>query len=362
MKQKLSKLTSALKKPKLPSFRRKGGVNSINQAIENLPRITNETVAEHREEMLSSARKFIYPLQHSRGRIVKISISLFIVGLIVFGVFIVVSLYKLQSSSTFVYGVTRVLPLPIAKAGNSWVSYESYLFELRHLTHYYETQQEIDFSSENGKTQLTAFKKRALQQVIDDAYVKQLAKQNSVSVNDREVDDAVALLRDQNRLGNSDEEFADVLKEFWNWSADDFRRELRQQLLAQKVVAKLDTATADRAAQAEARAKVPNADFARLAAELSDDQDTKAAGGAYSFDIDRSSRDLAPKVVEELFRLQPNQISGVIDTGYTLEILKVISATDGKLRAAHIAFNYQAIGQFIKPLQEEAPPSRYIEV
>ncbi|MBI2285652.1 hypothetical protein HYU82_02420, partial [Candidatus Saccharibacteria bacterium] len=28
---------------------------------ENVPRITNETIAEHREEVLKGARKFIYP-------------------------------------------------------------------------------------------------------------------------------------------------------------------------------------------------------------------------------------------------------------------------------------------------------------
>ncbi len=311
--------------------------------------------------MLSSARKFIYPLQHSRQRIVKISIVLFIFGLALFIVFTLVSLYKFQSSSTFMYGVTRVLPLPVAKAGSDWVSYESYLFELRHLTHYYETQQEVDFTTENGQTQLEAFKKRAMQQVIDDAYVKQLAKQNDVSVANQEVDDAVTLLREQNRLGNSDDEFADVLKEFWGWSVDDFRRELRQQLLAQKVVAKLDTSNADRARQAEARLK-SGGDFAKIAAEVSDDQNTKANGGEYGFQVDRNNRDLAPKVIDTIFGLQANQTSGVIDTGYTLEIVKVLAITDGDLRVAHMSFNYRNINDFIKPLADKAAPSRYIEV
>ncbi len=379
MKQKIKDMAGRLSKPSVPklsnlpklnrlkgvpSFRRKDKDNQLNQAIDNLPRITNETVAEHREEMLSSARKFIYPLQHSRGRIVKISVAIFALGLIVFGAFILVSLYKLQSSSTFVYGVTRVLPFPVAKAGTSWVSYESYLFELRHLTHYYETQQEIDFSTDNGKTQLTAFKKRAMQQVIDDAYVKQLARDNDVSVSGSEVDDAVALLRSQNRLGNSDEEFADVLKEFWGWSADDFRRALTQQILTQKVVAKLDTATAERAAMAEVQLKagVSGADFAKVAAAASDDQMTKSSGGVYPFQIDRSNRDLAPKVIDELFKLQPGQTSGVIDTGYSLEIVKLTENKAGKLRAAHISFVYKGIGEFLKPLQEKSPPGRYIEV
>lgn len=359
MKQKIKGL---VRKPNLERFRRgRNKDNRLNQAIENLPRITNETVAEHREEMLKGARKFIYPLQHSRRYIVKFSVWLAVVGVVAFIAFVLVSLYKFQSSSTFIYGVTRVLPFPVAKAGDSWVSYESYLFELRHFTHYYETQQETDFSTKDGQVQLENFRQRSLQQVIDDAYVKQLARDNGITVNNAEVDDAVNLLRQQNRLGNSDQEFADVLQEFWGWSIDDFRRELRQQLLAQKVVAKLDTATADRARQAEARLQ-GGMDFAKLAAEVSDDAANKASGGEYGFLIDRSNRELAPRVVDTLFRLQPNQVSGIIDTGYSLEIVKVISTTNDKLRAAHLSFNYRPVNEFVKPLAEKNPPSRYIPV
>jgi hypothetical protein len=350
-----------LRRPKLTQLRRKDAGQKISQAIENLPRITNETVAEHREEMLHSARKFIYPLQHTRQRIVKISVSLFVVLFVLFVGFVLVSLYKFQSSSTFMYGVTQVVPLPVAKVGGSWVSYESYLFELRHYKHYYETQQQVDFTTDSGRDQLVSFKKQALDQVIRDAYIKQLAVKNNVSVNNQEVDDAVRLLREQNRLGSNDQEFADVLKEFWGWSIDDFRRELRQQLLAQKVVAALDTPTADKAREAYASIQA-NGDFAAAAKQYSDDIGTRDSGGEYPFLIDRNSRDLAPKVVDELFKLQPNQTSQIIDTGYTLEIVKVVSSADGKIRAAHIAKNYHGIDSFVKPLQDTEHAKRYIKV
>jgi len=349
------------KLPKLPKVGRKGAEVKISQAIENLPRITNETVAEHREEMLHSARRFIYPLQHTRSRIVKISVTLFIVLFVVFVGFVLISLYKLQSASSFIYGVTRVVPLPVAKAGSSWVSYESYLFELRHYKHYYETQQQVDFGSKSGSAQLTDFKKQALSQVINDAYVKQLADKNNVSVSNREVDEAVHLLREQNRLGNNDQEFADVLKEFWGWSIDDFRRELRQQLLAQKVVAALDGGTADKARAAQA-ALQNGTDFAEVAKQYSDDTTTKDSGGEYPFLIDRNNRDVAPKVVDGLFKLQPNQVSDIIDTGYTLEIVKVLAISDGKIRAAHISKNYQTVQSFLKPVEDKTPPKRYINV
>jgi hypothetical protein len=349
----------SIKKPSLKNLRRKSPDQKISQAIENLPRITNETVAEHREEMLSSARKFIYPLKHSRVRIVKVSISLFAIGLVIFMSYVGLALYKLQSSSTFIYGVTRVLPLPVGKAGSNWISYESYLFELRHLKHYYETQQSVDFSIE--KDQLRDFKQQAMDQVVTDAFVKQLAKQQKVSVTAAEVNDEMRLLRDQNRLGNSEAEFEDVLREFWGWNISDFRRELEQQLLSQKVVASLDTEAGDKIRVAQAQLQ-NGADFGTVAKQVSEDPASKDNNGEYGFLIDHSSRDVAPKVVDTLFRMQPGQVSDIVDTGYTLEIEKVISIDNGKIRAAHIVVNYKPVKDYVKPLRDKEGTQQYISI
>src|SRR4051812_11846626 len=133
-------------KPKLPEVVRKPFIKGkdteekVADALKTVPRITNETVTEHREEVLSSARKYIYPLQHSKHSIVRISLGLFVVGLITFLVICSLALYKFQSTAGFIYDVTRVLPFPVAKAGPRWVSYESYLFELRRNMHYYQSQ------------------------------------------------------------------------------------------------------------------------------------------------------------------------------------------------------------------------------
>jgi hypothetical protein len=204
-------------KPRLRRKKNKGA--SVNEAV---PRITNETVAAHREEVLSSARKYIYPLQHSKHRIVLISSSLFVLTVIIFFSYCTLALYRFQTRSTFLYRVTQVIPFPIARTGNRFVAYENYLFELRHYTHYYETQQRQDFNTEAGKQQLAEFRKRALDKIVNDVYIKQLADKNGITVTDREVDDQIAIVRNQNRLGGSDKVFEDVLKDYWGWTVDDF--------------------------------------------------------------------------------------------------------------------------------------------
>jgi hypothetical protein len=338
---------------------RKSRLETPQEVIQGIPRITNETVAEHREEVLSSARKYIYPLQHSAHRVVIISISLLTAVFIAFATYCLLALYKFHSTSTFLYRITQVIPFPVAKAGTRYVAYENYLFELRHYIHYYQTQQRVDFNSDSGKQQLAEFRKRAMSNVVDYAYIKELADKNKISVTDTELNDAIRLVRSQNRLGSNDQVFEDVLKEFWGWSVNDFKRELRQQMLAQKVVSTLDTATHDRANKAYQRLQAGE-DFATVAKDSSDDPASRDNGGSYGFTISQSDRNLSPQVIDTLFKLNVNDISKVINTGSSLEIIKLTQKDGTKVQASHIVFNFKPVNTYVGPIKDKDKPSIYI--
>jgi len=332
---------------------------SLQEAIHNIPRITNETVAEHREEVLSSARKYIYPLQHSLRRIVTISAGIFLVLLVGFFVYCLLALYRFNSTSTFVYRVSQVMPFPVAKSCGQYVSYENYLFELRHYIHYYQTQQKVDFNSVAGKQQLVAFRNVALQTVMNNACVKKLAAQHRITVTNQELDTEISLLRSQNRLGDNNAVFQDVLKEFWGWSLDDFKLELKTQMLAQKVVSTLDMATHVRAQNILTQLH-NGGDFATLAKQHPEDLNTKSNGGDYGFAIDKTNRDLSPQVVDELFKLQPGQISAIVETPVGLEILKVNEKDGNTVRASHIYFAFKNINDYTNSLKAKQRPHIYI--
>jgi parvulin-like peptidyl-prolyl isomerase len=227
--------------------------------------------------------------------------------------------------------------------------------------HYYETQQQVDFSSSDAKTQLTTYKQQALQEVVDDAYVKQLAAQYHVSVSNQDVNNEVTLVTAENRLGGSQQVFNDVLNQFWGWSITDFKRELKQQLLTQAVVSKLDTANWQRANQALAELKA-GTPFANVASQLSDDTATKGQGGQYSNIVTESDADVSPQITTALFKLKPGQYSEIINTGYSLEIVEALSQQGDGIKAAHIEFDFQNISTYIKPLEVKEPVHDYIHV
>lgn len=350
MKQKLHKL--------VPKRLRRKQADAGTQ--ESVPRITNETVAEHREEVLKSARKYIYPLQHSKHRIVLVSSGLFILTIVAFFAYCTLALYRFQGSSTFLYRVTQVIPFPIARTGGNFIAYENYLFELRHYTHYYETQLKVNFNNGKDREQLNQFKHRALGKVINDAYVKQLAAEHNVSVSNQEVEDQITIVRNQNRLGSSEKVFEDVIKDYWGWTLNDFKRSLKATLLEQKVVAKLDNESNQKAAAALAELKAGTS-FADVAKKYSDDP-SKENGGEVGFPIDRTSKEIPAQATNELFKLQPGQITEVVNTGYTLEILKNIETNGDKIRAARIVINFKNIETFVNDLKDKQKYTQYIKL
>jgi len=347
--------------PPVPKrFKRVKGEERIQEAFENIPRITNETVAEHREDVLKGARKYKYPLQHSKHRIVIISTGLIAVAIVGFFVYITLALYKFHSSSAFTYRVTQVLPFPVAKAGGHFVTYENYLFELRHYQHYYQTQQRVDFNSQSGKDQLASYQPRAMDQVVQAAYVKQLAAQNHVSVSAADVNAEMSSLQAQNHTSN--QELADVTSKFFGWSLDDLRREIKQELLAQKVAAKLDTTAQARAASVLGQVE-SGADFAVLASANSDDESTKTNGGQYADTaITVASTDVPSAVARQLQTMQVGQVSSIITATNTLEVVKLLASDGGKLRAAHISFNLVSVDVPVSHYTRTHPSHVYIHI
>ncbi len=347
--------------PPVPKrFKRVKNEERIQAAFENIPKITNETVAEHRENVLKGARKYKYPLQHSKRRIVIASISLLVVAVVAFAVYVGLALYKFQSSSAFMYRVTQVLPVPVARAGTHFVAYENYLFELRRYEHYYQSQQGVNFNTKDGQRQLDSYKPVALNEAVQAAYVKQLAALHHVSVSQTDLATELNALKAQNHSSN--QELADVMNKFFGWSLSDLKRELRQELLAQKVASVLDTSTRARANKVASQLRA-GAKFTVLAKQYSDDVATKDKGGVYADTaITSASTDVSPAVVQVLQHMSPGQVSGVIWAGKTFQIVKLISNNNGKMTAAHISFNITPISTYVVQYQKTHPKRVYITV
>ncbi len=349
-------------KNKVKELRAKRKLKKEEKQDASVPRITNDNLAEHREEVISGARKYIYPLQHSKHRVVFLTISLTLLAILASSVTSVIMLYKLETTSPFMYQVTRVVPFPIARTGKTFVAYENYLFELNHYVHYYENQQQLSFETEAGQAQLASYKERTINKVVNDAYTKVIANELGISVDSTEVDEQIRIAREQNRLGSNDEIFEDVLREYWDWSVGDFKRSLTSELLAQKVIRAKDSETEKRATEALARITAGE-DFAAIATEYSDDIGTKDVGGEFGL-VNRSNRNVSQQTVDTLYKLGEGQTSGVVvvpyGTGYALAIVKNLGDQGDQRKGAHIILPLKSLDEILNDRKEQQPYRLYM--
>ncbi len=326
-------------------------------------RVTSETMAKHRKEVLSTSKRFIYPLTHSKYKVAIISAALFLMAvLLVFGT-TALMLYRYQRTDDFAYRISQIVPFPVARVDGDFVSYEDYLFEVRQNTHFYTTQDNINFDDEEGKAILANIKSEALQRVKEDAIARKLAKQNNITVSSEEVTVQIGLIREQGGIGESDEALENTLNEYYNWSLDDFESVIELQILKQKLISVLDADATNRieAVQAELAG---GAKFGDLAIERSEDLFSKDNGGKLG-SISRSNTDFPPVFVDASFALEKDQVSEIVTTTVGLHIIKhggVDTENEEQIKIAHILIQFKDIGELLRRELANIGVSDYIEI
>ena len=204
-------------------------------------RITTETIAQHRERILAGGRRFKYPVQYARHRLVFNAIIISIATLLVLLGVGYWQLYSVQNTSDFMYRVTRVLPLPVATIDGTQVRYSDYLMKYRSSIHYLETKERVNLASEDGKRQSDFVKQQAMADALADAYAMKLAKENNVTVSDADLETYLKQQRSSADGEVSEATYDAVILDYYGWSPDEYRHAMETKLLRQKVGFVVDT-------------------------------------------------------------------------------------------------------------------------
>lgn len=216
-------------------------------------RITTDTIAEHREKILAGGRRFKYPVQYARHKLVFNAIIVSVAALFALLGLGYWQLYGAQNSSDFMYRVTRVVPLPVASIDGEQVRYSDYLLKYRGSIHYLREIEGVNFSSEDGKRQADFVKNQELNDTIADAYAKKLARELDITVTDVELEQVLRQQRVSGQSEQSEAAYYTTIRDYYGWSADEYRDITRTKLLRSKVAYAVDdnaSATSTRVADA----------------------------------------------------------------------------------------------------------------
>lgn len=240
-------------------------------------RITNETVAEHREQILAGGRKFKYPVQYSKHKLLINTAIIAVVTVVLGSILLWYQLYVAQSTSNITYRITQLLPLPVATIDGQSVRYSNYLMKYRSSIHFLEAQDNFNLGTEDGKRQAAFVSRQQLDTAIKDAYVEKIAKEKDISVSSEEVSQFIENDLESKKVSQRAFERT-VLDDYYGWSLGEYRSVVKMSLLKRKVSFAIDDVAKKEANDILSQLR-KGTKFATVAKKSSDDAATKANGG-----------------------------------------------------------------------------------
>ena len=200
-------------------------------------RITNDTVAQHREKVLAAGRKHKYPIQYTKHRLIWVTSFVSLAILIGFVILGWIQLYVWKDTGDISYRIVKILPLPVATVDGETALYRDYLLYHRSTLGILKSQGQFD-----QRDKVRFYQNQSVERAIEVAYARKLARENNVIVDDNKVNELIRQQRESSKLSES--AYESVVNDNLHWSMSDLRIAMQHTLLKQEVAFAIDkTAT-----------------------------------------------------------------------------------------------------------------------
>lgn len=296
-----------------------------------------EKVEERREEVLSKGRKFKYPLQYTKHRIVVNTILISIVVAVFLAVGGWLALYRFQMTDEILYRMTTIVPVSVANVDGEQVRFSDYLMLYRSsIASIGQRSGNLD-DSENGEWTRTMYKRAALTSAEEYAYAMKLGREAGVTVSDEEVDNEFERHRQVGGIDRSEEGFLKVLKDDFGMSRSEYERMLYLNIMKAKVSAVIDTDASALADRIEVALSETNNDFKAVAGKFEGRVLYEETGGLVA------NKNIDGGRASEALKLEPGQTSGrfMSINGDSFYFVKLVNKTDAEVNFVSIAVPFR---------------------
>lgn len=317
-----------------------------------------EKVDERREEVLAQGRKFKYPLQWTKHRVV---VSTVLIAVVVIGIVITagwLALYRFNMTDDMLFRITKILPVSVANVDGESVKFSDYLMLYRSSVTSIERQSgQVD--NESSIEALRAqYKRAALTEAEKYTYAVKLARENDLAISD---DDVTAEFERHLHIGGierSEESFVKIVEDNFGLSKSEYERMLYLTLLKAKVEEKIDKKAEEIASKVEKMLAENGGNYTAVAEALGDEINYEETGGyvsAQNIDGGRAS---------EAIKLEPGGQSGkfVSINGDGYYFVKLIAKTDTEVNFVSIKVPFMEFQTEFDKLKEDGKISEFVEL
>ena len=317
-----------------------------------------EKVEERREEVLAAGRKFKYPLQWPKYRIV---ISTILIALVVFAMIFVggwLALYRLGMTDELLFRVTKMFPVPVAVVDSENVRFSDYLMLYRSSVLSIERQSGNQFEDSSADALRSEYKRTALSEAEEYTYAIKLAKELDLSVSNEEIKNEFERHLKIGGINRSEESFVKIIEDNFGLTKDEYERMLYLTLIKAKVEMEIDENANKIAKQVESILAENGNDFEAAAEDLGEAVIYEETGGLVD------SKNIDGGRATEAMKLEPGQNSGrfVSMNGDGYYFVKLIKKTETEANFVSIKVPFTEFGKRFSALGAEDKIVEYITI
>ena len=317
-----------------------------------------EKVDERREEVLARGRKFKYPLQWTKHRVV---ISTMLIAFVVLAIVVTsgwLALYRFNMTDDMLFRITKIIPAPVAIVDEESVRFSDYLMFYRSSLLSIE-RQSGDVDNEGSIEALREqYMRAALSEAEEYTFALKLAKEQGITVTEDEINQEYERHRSLGGVERSEEAFLKIIKENFGLDKDEYLRMLELTIIKSKVEMETDENANKIANQVEKLLSENGGNYAAIAEALGDKveyQETGRMVGSQNIDGGRAS---------EAIKLEPGQQSGrfVSINGDGYYFVKLIKKTETEVDFVSIKVPFTEFQKRFDALREENKINELIEL
>lgn len=321
-------------------------------------KITNTTLEEQRKEILNKGKKFKYPVQYSKNRLVGNALIIALVILITGSGLLWYQLYQAQNTGEFIYRFTTVIPFPVANVDGENALYRDYLMEYRANMQIANAKKDEIESANNVKALSVLNKNKAMKNAIANAYAQKKAREMGISVSEKEIDEAFDAQRKTQNTELTESALYKIAADNYGLSPSEYRRMfIELPLLRRKVTAEIDKNAATTRDEVVKYLNDNSNDFSKAAEQFGDKIEYNKPGKVRKTNIDGGRSKVASQL--NVGEVSKPFISNAGDGYY---IVKLIEKSDNEISYESIKIKFTEFNSQLEKLEKEGKVKKYIKV
>lgn len=317
-----------------------------------------EKVEERREEVLAKGRKFKYPLQWTRHRVI---VSTILIALVVFAIIFAggwLALYRIGMTDDLLFNITKVMPLPAANVDGENVRFSDYLMLYRSSMISIERQSGSQFDENSYDTLRSEYKRSALTEAEKYTYAIKLAREQNITVSNEEITNEFNRHLNIGGIERSEEGFIKIIKDNFGLDKAEYERMLYLTLIKSKVEQAIDKTAENTAVQVENLLASSGNDYQAVAEQLGNAVIYEETGGLVD------SKNIDGGRASEAIKLEPGQSSGkfVSINGDGYYFVKLVKKTDSEVDFVSIKIPFTEFAKRFSSLEQDGKITEYIDL